>query len=192
MEAVVGGAFAWVAVALMLALHRRYLRVDAPRDVAHEARCREGFVLAALRAAPGRGEALALALRDRLGKRAEVAVRAGPWPWPHYAHRVRVQRWEPDVVRLRVVGARLRRGERRCADVVDVLLDAVESVSGDVPVEEVWLHGAAYEVHAGSRVDRARVAWVGRVDARGRLVLRTMIGKPRWLGAEATAPAAAA
>jgi hypothetical protein len=192
MEAVVGGAFAWVAVALMLAVHRRFFRVDAAPDPAHEGRCAQGFLLAALRAAPGRGAALAAALEARLGGRREVGVGAGPRPWPLYAHRVRIERRAGDVVCVRVVGAALRRGERTCADVVDVVLDAAAAVAHDAAVEEVWLHGAAHEAQGGSRVDRSRVAWIGRIDARGRLVLRTLIGKPRWLAAAEAPPALAA
>src|SRR6478752_484014 len=89
-------------------LYQTFFQKAAPDDRPFEAYCDTGPLLAAFAVSPGASAPLALALKKALGKRSEVVVTLGPWPWPHYALTLDA-RASGEIVRLEIAGRRLLR-----------------------------------------------------------------------------------
>jgi hypothetical protein len=177
-----GPPFAIVLLTLSFAMiwvYQTFFQKVAANDRDFESFCTTRPTLAAFAVAPGKEELLARTLTHALGKRREVVVTLGPWPWTSYALAVETLP-APGVVRLGITRARmLRTRETHPPALLAVLTPCADAASSS------WLHPACY-VNGLETVPNAgwRLAPGG---SRGR-GLEPWLVQPDWLDPRLVAP----
>lgn len=122
--------------------YRRWFETVAPRSDELSAFCSTHPVLAIVSVNSGAESDVARRLGALIGKRAEVIVTLGGWPWSHHALKLDVTS-AAGVVRLRIVACRvLRSREKDPPTVTDALL--VLMSSEPKRVRDCWLSPFAY------------------------------------------------
>ncbi len=136
-----GPPFAIVLLTLSFAMiwvYQTFFQKVAANDRDFESFCTSRPTLAALSVSPGEEKALASALDRALGKRGELVVTLGPWPWTNYALAVE-PRPANGLVRLTITSARLlRTRETHPPALLDLLAPYAAGISSS------WLHPACY------------------------------------------------
>jgi hypothetical protein len=121
--------------------YRRFFETVGPESAELIELCRTGPLLAAVRVRAGDVAAVSRALAKRLGRRSELKLSLGNWPWTH--HVVKVGLAERDsVISIRAISCRAERTKE--APVVG-LTNWLREVTSSLPIEsEIWLCEAAY------------------------------------------------
>lgn len=123
-------------------VYQRFFEAAGPVSLELEARCKARPVLAVLHVPGARAASVARHLQRALGKRRELALSLGGWPWTHHVLRVEVTHTATEV-HVAGVGSRVRRArETRVPALTAVLLDALRRFA--LKADDNWLPQEAY------------------------------------------------
>lgn len=168
------GVFTSLMVSVIIKIYLAFFCAQGCECPSFEAWCRTSPLVFAFFCPRAPTSPLVAWLRGALEGREFVNV-AGPFPWPHYRIRLRVDVLDESVVAVRVVGFALLRGNQQRPALLPIIRAVCAALDG---IEEVWLHRDMH--HDGSDLT-PHTTWRGRPGLAPEITFHAFAELPFWL-----------
>lgn len=168
------GVLTSLLVSIAIKIYMTFFCALGSRSESFEAWCRGQPLVMAFFCPRAETGPLVARLRAALEGREFVNIE-GPFPWPHYRVKLRVEALDASVVGVRAVWCARVRGNQQRPTPLPLVLQVCELGLG---IEEVWLHR---DLHSDGTLLDPETTWRGRPGLGPELTFHAFSELPFWL-----------